>query len=1590
MAPGGGGKRKRGDRSFSGDSRDENSRPSPYKPGELRLGQQHSLQQSPQAQSFGRDGYDYQRGGGRRRASRGGRGGGSQRSPLNSPNAIPVQPRPNSSSSKPMSPPFSHSQPITETKDSPAPQPSLAPGEGTAQVLEQQPENSAPYYYEHITEEKLAAWGESGRSEVVADGEKAREIKDPRVLGMLFQEVIRAGTDARIEATDAGLMIKEILGNTEEAKTSQVDIVDHPTFDATSLFLDNLSILTETTKATPALVTLVLATGISPSKMRRELDSALLESLGLIRNTFVRVGIRQQTNLLYRQSNYNLLREETEGYSKLVTEFFTTSNNEPPSSEIVEETFERVKGMIGAFDLDVGRVLDITLDVFAAVLVKQYRFFVKYLRASSWWPPNTSTKITPTQQLLGPLPKWAFPGASNRGLNDEEKVEMLRARTERDEAFWQRCKELGLAAFFELGGRQTEDSTLKMAIAGSAASSEANQYEEDRKWIEVTRTLPPPGNKVAAQVLGFKLRFYSSSARDPADVLPINLIFLAALLIKVGFISADSAMEQLRDEKMKEKSEREKLNRPGGGTANALLAAAPLPDDTIEGQARESTRLREADAARRAATKIDTATGGSTPNPQVEDKTDELPEPAEQKVQLLKSLLCIGALPEALYMLGRFPWLPDAFPDLPEYIHRILHHCLSKVYEPLRPLSEEAGLREQQKLPDPDAPKGSLKFVDAPVRRTLRWAQLDKDDTSEATDYRFYWDDWADALPVCQNVDDVFTLCSTLLNYSGVRIGQDATLLLKLSRIGSHSLATDASDTNTARWIDLSKRLLVPALSLTKCNPGVVNEVFDLIKNFPTRTRYNIYAEWYSGQTSRLSDIKSAFDQTRAETKDVLKRIAKTNIKPMARALAKVAYSSPGVVFSVAIAQLEAYRNLTEVVVECARYFTYLAYDVLTWSLMSALGGQGRNRVQSDGMLTSPWLAALAAFAGMVFKRYSVMNPTPIIQYVAEQLRQGNSTDLDVLRAITESMGGIVPNYNFNESQILGMAGGEILQGQTLLKLRDHRHECKTTARRLMRSLTDSNLAGQVLVSLAQERQTCIFRIEERNAHPKLLGEVFDRLHNSFIQYLDLLRSNLSVGIFDTTVPNLKRLLTEFGIEPTIAFSICRPSIKAAMAEYDTRHRRRKFDANKNTTKDIVASDRPISNGASQPGQSAIQADEVAGSDQSDPLISSGPQIGEAETDTAGVRPASDDAETCKRDPQQSNASSVPGSIHPIRQELVDLVRPILPEDTWKNLSPSFYATFWQMSLGDIFISVVAYSEEATRLSEKNKELNQKAKTDPGPIAAQRRDKELRSNTELHSRMSEESSDRFSEYRQDRTRLQEESKHWFSDFKGRRDALNVALIEHCFFPRLIMSPSDAMYAFKMLKTLHGLGTPNFHTMSFYDHFFVEKRLTSMIFLCSSQEAQSFGRYLNDVLQELGQWHASKTVFEREAHGKGKDLPGFARKIGIEKNTFYEYEDFRRILHKWHRNLSIALKICLGGGEYMHIHNAMIILRNVVPNFPVVNWMGKGALASIEELSMLETREDLKTSAMSLIGPLRKREKEWIMPQAFHLVGSKPL
>jgi THO complex subunit 2 len=1422
------------------------------------------------------------------------------------------------------------------------------------------PTRDVPESNEYLTPERVAKWNGAARDAVVQAALSAQRDSDVLTLSVIFHEIIEAAIDQQLGAADLGSLVRDIV---TAPAGEEVDPV--------STFLDTLSSLTQDEGKQSRVRHMLMATDIDVSRMRDELENDLLGSLGLVRNTFGKMAVRKATHALYRQSNYNLLREESEGYSKLMTEYFTTVNKLPSPPERVTETLQRVNALIGAFDLDIGRVLDVTLDVFANLLVKHARFFVKFLRSSAWWPELRGLEgLEWEEPVVASLPQWAHPESPTMSDSDEQKEESARLREQRDRKFWARVGELGerggIQAYFELGARRiTADNRQPdrtMPAEGAPLSKQQAARKWADEWIAETGTLPPPSNDIAAQLLGFKLRFYASDARDAHDFLPDNLMYLAALLIKIGFISIldlyphlyplEDDMKAHKNKLFKEKKEEEAKEQASQG--NALTMAGALPDDTPPGPPAIS-RLRDGPSK--------SGSERSTPaKPEEnEEKKSSLPEPADQKYLLLKSLLCIGALPEALFILGRHPWMLEVYPDLPDFLFRIAHHSVSKVYETTRPIPAEqssvvakgAGLRTNSRPSD---------FI---PRRTLKWAKADVRDAGDGIDYRFYWEDWVDTVPICQEPSDVLKLCTSLLGLLGAECGKDTVLLTKIVRIGKKSLMDDDSAENRKRWVDFCNTFIAPALSFTDKNPGITNEIWGLLKTFDTATRYTIYQQWFS--SSRPASLRDMFAQVKKTTNGLLSRVAATNTKEYGRKIAKVSYANPGIVFGMCVNRLVNYPNMIEALVECVRYVTLLGYDCLTWTLVNFFIRPSKEGTQDDGMLSSPWLKNTASFVGKAYQRHSFMDPTPVLQFITHQLLQseGELYMLDVLEQMIKSMAGITVYGTLSEQMILSLSAGPSLRTFTFTHhLSDNRHQVGSSAKRLTRHLKETGLAPQILIALAQHLEAYVYREDQQNAPDKVVLFNLDKLRSNLLQYLEFLRTYIPVEDFDNIFPGPVEMMSAFGVEPDIAFTIARASI-ATKANKSRTRKPKLASAQSQSNGDVVmddADEKPTANGTmatpNETEKGTTTTDEPA-----------------ADVDMKD----SSDSDQLATDTQQVHE---PGN--PAIEALVEEIKTTLPETFGEHPCLSFYVTFWQLSLPDVdttgfkqqYQSVIAHWE---------KQL-------PAPIPSGRRgynsnvprketDQMRRAKIEI-AKLKVEQQEVILANNLTQTHLRAEMQRWFEGVPmlgAQSDALHSALLQDCFIPRSRMSLQDAQFAAALLKFMHSSGTPGFRTIKLLDLLFSANKLSCIISMYSDEEALTFGRFINSILRELSVWHENKDdAYAKFAHGSKQQLPGFGKKFDTDRNPtdHLPYDDFCKLLYKWHKSLFTALKVCLDTGDFQQVRNSLVILTACSGSFPKVDTMAIELKQVIEPMAKHEERGDIKTTAGSSLALFRNPEKNF--------------
>ncbi|KAH0510598.1 THO complex subunit 2 [Microtus ochrogaster] len=117
---------------------------------------------------------------------------------------------------------------------------------------------------------------------------------------------------------------------------------------------------------------------VSDTVLKEHLDPETLESLGLIKQSqqFNQKSVKIKTKLFYKQQKFNLLREENEGYAKLIVELGQDLSGNITSDLILEI----LKSLIGCFNLDPNRVLDIILEVFEC-RPEHHDFFISLLEA---------------------------------------------------------------------------------------------------------------------------------------------------------------------------------------------------------------------------------------------------------------------------------------------------------------------------------------------------------------------------------------------------------------------------------------------------------------------------------------------------------------------------------------------------------------------------------------------------------------------------------------------------------------------------------------------------------------------------------------------------------------------------------------------------------------------------------------------------------------------------------------------------------------------------------------------------------------------------------------------------------------------------------------------------------------------------------------------------------------------------------------------------------------------------------------------------------------------------------------------------------
>lgn len=167
--------------------------------------------------------------------------------------------------------------------------------------------------------------------------------------------------------------------------------------------------------------------------------------------------------------------------------------------------------------------------------------------------------------------------------------------------------------------------------------------------------------------------------------------------------------------------------------------------------------------------------------------------------------------------------------------------------------------------------------------------------------------------------------------------------------------------------------------------------------------------------------------------------------------------------------------------------------------------------------------------------------------------------------------------------------------------------------------------------------------------------------------------------------------------------------------------------------------------------------------------------------------------------------------------------------------------------------------------------------------------------------------------------------------------------------------------------------PSVATINFFG-----QQLGSVIFACTQNEARNYGRFLRGVLRDLAAWYKDESAYNADTKKGTTPIPSFAAST---TTGVMSWSDLKKFVKKIHQKLCSALtaSISMSNGEFMHVSNSILVLKEILPVFPlgiIHEGAGKFLDETLQNLLLVEKRGDIKILATSYQGQLRMTKREW--------------
>ena len=97
--------------------------------------------------------------------------------------------------------------------------------------------------------------------------------------------------------------------------------------------------------------------------------------------------------------------------------------------------------------------------------------------------------------------------------------------------------------------------------------------------------------------------------------------------------------------------------------------------------------------------------------------------------------------------------------------------------------------------------------------------------------------------------------------------------------------------------LTLMDEVFLPSLALSDGNCCLAEEIWTILRVYPSNCRYRLYGQWKIETYSLHPPLMRKRVEVQKKAKAIMQRISKENVKPTSRKIGKVTNSSPGLMF---------------------------------------------------------------------------------------------------------------------------------------------------------------------------------------------------------------------------------------------------------------------------------------------------------------------------------------------------------------------------------------------------------------------------------------------------------------------------------------------------------------------------------------------------------------------------------------------------------------------------------------------------------------------------------------------------------------------